>query len=232
MNALRPYIQAGVPIVGLEPSCAAVFRDELGELFPDNEDAKRLKKQTYLLSEFLTKVVKNYQPPPLPRKAIGHGHCHHKSIMGMDDEWAILKKMGVDATWPESSCCGMAGSFGFEAGLHYDVSIACGERALLPAVRQADPEALILANGFSCREQIEQTTDRRPLHLAQVIQMALHQDRPELVPPSADDAVLPGKTNVRELEKALLVGGAAVLGGVLLGMLTKRAGSSEGRARR
>jgi Fe-S oxidoreductase len=128
-----------------------------------------------MLSEFLQKVVKDYQPPPLHRKAVGHGHCHHKSIIGMDDELALLKKLEIDVSWPENSCCGMAGSFGFEAGDHYDVSIACGERHLLPAVRQANPDTLILADGFSCQEQIEQTTPRRALHLAQVLQMALRQ---------------------------------------------------------
>jgi Fe-S oxidoreductase len=175
MSSLRPYIQDGVPIVGLEPSCVTVFRDELCEMFPQNEDAKRLKSQTYVLSEFLQKVVKDFRVPPLNRKAIGHGHCHQKSIMGMDAEKELLKKIGVDVQWPESSCCGMAGSFGFEAGHHYDVSIACGEHRLLPAVRQADPETLIIADGFSCKEQIEQTTPRRAMHLARVLQMALHQ---------------------------------------------------------
>jgi Fe-S oxidoreductase len=217
MNTLRPHVQAGVPIVGLEPSCVAVFRDELGELFPDNEDAKRLQKQTYLLSEFLNKVVKDYQPPPLRRKAVGHGHCHHKSIMGMDDELALLQKMGVEMTWPESSCCGMAGSFGFEAGHHYDVSLACGERALLPAVRQASPDTLIIADGFSCQEQIEQTTPRRALHLAQVLQMALHKspdgpvgELPERSYPAVRQASLP------PLAKAgLVLGAGALLAGAL-----------------
>jgi FAD/FMN-containing dehydrogenase/Fe-S oxidoreductase len=175
MSTLRPHVQEGVPIVGLEPSCIAVFRDELGELFPENEDAKRLKSETYLLSEFLHKRVKDYQPPRLQRKAIGHGHCHHKSIMGMKDEEALLKEMGVDVTWPESSCCGVAGSFGFESGRHYDVSVACGERNLLPAVRDAAPDTLIIADGFSCQEQIGQTTSRQAMHFAQVVQMALHQ---------------------------------------------------------
>ena len=180
MDALRPQIQAGVPIVGLEPSCVAVFRDELGNLFPENEDAKRLRTQTYVLSEFLQQIAKDFEPPQLRRKAVGQGHCHHKSIMGMDDEKELLKRMGIDITWPESSCCGMAGSFGFEAGNHYDVSAACGERSLLPAVRAASPDTLIIADGFSCQEQIEQMTPRHALHLAQVLQMALHQERNEV----------------------------------------------------
>ena len=96
--------------------------------------------------------------------------------MGMDDEKAIMSKLGLDFELPEPSCCGMAGSFGFEPGDHYKVSMACGERILLPAVRQAKDDTLIIADGFSCHEQIAQGTGRRPLHLAQVIQMALHQN--------------------------------------------------------
>ncbi|HEY5315340.1 MAG TPA: FAD-binding and (Fe-S)-binding domain-containing protein, partial [Pirellulales bacterium] len=109
LHALQPQIQAGIPVVGLEPSCMAVFRDELLNLFPDDEDAKRLHKQSFLLSEFLNKHVDGYQPPRLERKALVHGHCHHKSIMGMSDETALLKKMGIDFEMPEPGCCGMAG---------------------------------------------------------------------------------------------------------------------------
>ncbi len=173
LDALRPQIQAGIPIVGLEPSCMAVFRDELTNLFPDDEDAKRLRRQAFLLSEFLNKKVEGYEPPQLSRKAIVHGHCHHKSIMGMDDEKSLLKKMGIDYEMPEPGCCGMAGSFGFEAGRHYDVSVACGEQRLLPAVRDADDRTLIIADGFSCQQQIAQTTNRQAMHLAQVMQLAL-----------------------------------------------------------
>jgi len=173
IETLRPQIEAGVPIVGLEPSCVAVFRDELGNLFPNDEDARRLSQQVYLLSEFLTHEAEDYQPPQLQRQAVVHGHCHHKAIMGMDAEAQVLSKLGLDYHVLDSGCCGMAGSFGFEAG-HYDVSLAVGEHELLPAVRQADKETLIIADGFSCREQIAQTTDRQALHLAQVLQTALH----------------------------------------------------------
>ncbi len=176
LDTLRPQIQASIPIIGLEPSCTAVFRDELLALFPNDEDAKRLSQQTYLLSEFLNSdEMKDYQPPRLERKALVHGHCHHKAIMGMKDEKEILKKIGLDCDMPDDGCCGMAGSFGFEAGRHYDVSVACGERVLLPKVREQDSETLIVANGFSCRQQIHQTTDRRALHLSQVLEMALRE---------------------------------------------------------
>jgi Fe-S oxidoreductase len=178
LDTLRPQIQAGVPIIGLEPSCTAVFRDELMNLFPNDEDAKRLSKQTFLLSEFLNSEMKDYQPPRLERKALVHGHCHHKAIMGMDDEKELLKKIGLDCDMPDDGCCGMAGSFGFESGGHYDVSVAVGQRVLLPAVRQQDLDTFIIANGFSCRQQITQTTDRQALHLAQVLEMAL-RDGPD-----------------------------------------------------
>jgi Fe-S oxidoreductase len=173
LDELRPQIRDGVPVVVLEPSCASVFRDELVNLFPDDEDAQRLCKQTYLLSEFLEQKVENYSPPKLARKALIHGHCHHKAVMSMTDEDAVLKKLEVDFEAPDDGCCGMAGAFGFERD-HYDVSIAVGERVLLPAVRLSAPETLLVSDGFSCREQIAQTTGRRALHLAEVIQLALN----------------------------------------------------------
>ncbi|MCL4486973.1 MAG: FAD-binding protein [Chloroflexi bacterium] len=176
LGTLGPQISAGVPIVGLEPSCVAVFRDELVGLFPNDEHARRLQQQTYTLGEFLEKKAREWPLPRLDRKALLHGHCHQKAIMKMDSEVATLSKLGVDLTVLDSGCCGMAGSFGFEKGDHYDVSIKAGERVLLPAVRQANAETLVVADGFSCREQIAQTTGCRALHLAQVIELALRHD--------------------------------------------------------
>jgi Fe-S oxidoreductase len=173
---LRQQIRDGIPIVGLEPSCVAVFRDELVNLFPHDEDARRLSKQTFLLSEFLVKEgweLPNSAKSLQKYKAIVHGHCHHKALMRMDDEETVLSKLGLDFKVLDSGCCGMAGAFGFEKN-HYDISMKVGERVLLPAVRNAPKETLIIADGFSCREQIAQSTDRRALHLAQVIQIALH----------------------------------------------------------
>jgi hypothetical protein len=106
-------------------------------------------------------------------KAVVHGHCQHKAVMGLTDEQKALSKLGLDYEILDSGCCGMAGAFGFEKE-KYDVSIKCGERILLPAVRSAPKDALIIADGYSYREQIAQTTDRKALHLAQVIQMAMH----------------------------------------------------------
>ena len=174
LDALRDDIRAGVPLVGLEPSCVAAFRDELVGLFPDDEDAARLAKQTFMLSEFLEH--EGFQPPSLRRRALVHGHCHQKSVMTMRSEEAVLRAMGVEYQLLDSGCCGMAGSFGFEAH-KYDVSVKAGERVLLPAVRAAAEDTLIIASGFSCHEQIVQLTGRRPMHLAEVLRMAMDDRR-------------------------------------------------------
>jgi Fe-S oxidoreductase len=170
LDALQPEIEAGVPIVGLEPSCVAVFRDELLNLFPDDERARRLSAQTFTLAEFL--VQRGWEPPRLEGTAVVHGHCHQHAVMGMNADRLLLDRLGLDWRLLDSGCCGMAGAFGFEKD-HYEVSMACAERALLPAVREAGAETLILADGFSCREQISQATGRRALHLAEVVRKAL-----------------------------------------------------------
>jgi len=171
LQALCEPIDAGVPIIVLEPSCASVFRDELCNLFPENPRAIRLRNQTYLLSEFLEHRAPGFQPPQLARKILLHGHCHHKALMKMDDEENLLRKMGVGLQTLDAGCCGMAGPFGFEKE-KYAVSQAVGERVLLPAVRRSQEETLIVSDGFSCREQIFQSTGRRALHLAEVLQLA------------------------------------------------------------
>ena len=171
LEVLRPAIRSGIPVVGLEPSCVTVFRDELTDLLHGDADAERLQKQTYVLSEFL-KQVKDYEPPRLERKATLHGHCHHKSVLDFESEQEILRDAGLECQVLDSGCCGMAGAFGYESD-HYEVGVQCGERVLLPAVRNASAQSLIIADGFSCREQILQQTDRKALHLAQVLQMAL-----------------------------------------------------------
>jgi len=172
LDTLRPYLAAGVPVVGLEPSCIAVFRDELINLFPEDDDARRLSRQSFLLGEFLHKQAPDWELPQIRRKALVHIHCHHRSIMGMSADAAVLTRLGLDVRILDSGCCGMAGAFGFEKE-HYDLSMRVGERVLLPAVRNAAQDTLIIADGFSCREQIAQGTGRRALHLAEVIHMAM-----------------------------------------------------------
>lgn len=153
-----------------------LIRDELVNLFPNNINAQRLKNQFYLFSEFLQKFAKDYEFKPMNRQALVHGHCHHKSILKFDDEAALLKRLGLDFKILDSGCCGMAGSFGFEKE-HYDISIKVGERVLIPAVKKAAEDTLIIANGFSCREQIRQTTQRDAHHLAQVVLMAIEESK-------------------------------------------------------
>jgi FAD/FMN-containing dehydrogenase/Fe-S oxidoreductase len=168
LDALAPQLEAGVPIVVLEPSCASVFRDELTNLLPNDPRAAKLRAQTYLLSEFLVKFARGWNPPQISRPIMVHGHCHHRATMSMTDEMAILRKTGAEVTLLDSGCCGMAGPFGFEAD-KYDISQTLGNRVLLPAVRAAASKTLIVADGFSCCEQITQNTAARPLHLAELL---------------------------------------------------------------
>jgi Fe-S oxidoreductase len=172
MEVLKPELDEGVPIVVLEPSCASVFRDELPNLFPGHEDARRLREATMTLSEFL--VHEKVDLPRLDRKALVQAHCHHSAVLRFGDEEKVLQSMGLEVEHPDSGCCGMAGAFGFEKGEKYEVSVRVGERVLLPKVREAERTTLIVADGFSCREQIAQSTHREALHLAQVLQMAMH----------------------------------------------------------
>jgi len=176
LEALRPEIRAGVPLVGLEPSCVAVFRDELPNLFPDDPDARRLAERTRLLSEFLVDGLDGWQPPTLQMDAVVHLHCHHRAVLDTGAEEEALSRLGLDYRVLDSGCCGLAGSFGFERD-KYEVSMAAGERVLLPAVREADPGTLVVTDGFSCRTQIEHGTGRRALHLAEVIELALEAGR-------------------------------------------------------
>jgi len=175
IGALFREIDEGIPILGLEPSCVAVFRDELKNLFPDDPRARRLTTLVSSLGEFLSKHADRLPPMTLRGKALVHGHCHQKALFGMDADRHVFDRLGLDYEIVESGCCGMAGSFGFERD-HYDVSQAVGEQRLLPRVRQATDDVLIIADGFSCREQIAQATNRRALHLADVLALARGRD--------------------------------------------------------
>ncbi|HEX5450113.1 MAG TPA: FAD-binding and (Fe-S)-binding domain-containing protein [Gaiellaceae bacterium] len=170
VDVMRDDIRAGTPLVGVEPSCVAVFRDELPRMLPNDEDALRLSKQTFHFAEFLEQ--REIEPPRLERPVLLHGHCHERATSGFEPTRRLLEKMGVELSEPDSGCCGMAGAWGYEAA-HYDVSVACAERVLLPAVRNAPPQALLVADGFSCRSQIEQlSSGRRAMHLAQLMRLA------------------------------------------------------------
>ena len=176
VDTLAPYIRAGLPMVGLEPSCTAVFRSDLGELFGRDQDADRLARQTRTLAELLTERAPDFTPRIAggPVDAIVQRHCHQHAVLGATADEKLMEAVGLRAENLRSGCCGLAGNFGMTPG-HRDVSLACAEQALLPAVRAADPRTVVLADGFSCRTQIEDAhTGRRAVHLAEVLNAAVH----------------------------------------------------------
>ncbi|MGB7819252.1 MAG: FAD-linked oxidase C-terminal domain-containing protein [Ornithinibacter sp.] len=173
LGVLREDLRAGVPVVGLEPSCTAVFRADGPELLVGDEDMRRLSLQTRTLAELLAEKAPDWTPPRLDVSAVVQTHCHQHAVMGTDPDDSLMEAAGIDADRLGSGCCGLAGNFGFEDG-HYEVSRAAGERVLLPAVREASDDTVVLADGFSCRTQVEQCdTGRHALHLAQLLASGL-----------------------------------------------------------
>lgn len=177
MAALAPALASGTPIVGLEPSCLLALRDEFYSLGLDGAQVGRLGKQVFLFEEFLMREQNKGLKLPLKslagQKALVHGHCHQKAFGAMKSVRKVLGSIpGLEFELLESSCCGMAGSFGLEAE-HFEASMAMGELGLLPAVRAADANTLILADGFSCRHQIHDGTGRRAQHIALLLRDAL-----------------------------------------------------------
>ena len=171
LDALAPQLQANTPIVVLEPSCATVFREESLNLLANDaryaEPARKLAAQTFLLSEFLVQKADHYTPPDRhDQRILVHGHCHQKPRM--TEEVELLRASGAQVELLDSGCCGMAGPFGFEKD-KYTISTALANRVLMPAVERAEKGTVIVTNGFSCREQISQLSDRRAVHLSQVL---------------------------------------------------------------
>jgi FAD/FMN-containing dehydrogenase/Fe-S oxidoreductase len=179
VSALAPHVRSGALVLGLEPSCTAVFRADARELLGYDEDVERLRRQTVTLAELLHSHTPGWEPPRWSGTVHVQTHCHHHAVLGTEHDHELLKRMGVDLDVLDSGCCGLAGNFGFERG-HYEVSEACAERALLPAVRAADPADVILADGFSCRTQLEQSDSggRRGIHLAQLLHAAAFRQLP------------------------------------------------------
>ncbi|MEM5292120.1 FAD-binding and (Fe-S)-binding domain-containing protein [Paraburkholderia sabiae] len=173
VGELAEDILHGVPVVGLEPGCLSVFKDELLKQLPDEPMAKKLSAQTFLFSDFL--ALTEFKWPRLDADVIVHGHCHQKSIFGMKGEAALLDKLGVRWKLLDTGCCGMAGAFGFDSK-HYELSILIGEEKLLPIVREVPDSTIVVSNGFSCREQIVQGTGRKSLHIAQLALNSLRQE--------------------------------------------------------
>jgi hypothetical protein len=170
LDAIAPQIEAGLPFIFLEPSCASIFKDEALELFPNDERAQKMSKLVWLLADWLAAKAPDWVDGRLKgAQVILHGHCHHKAVFGgPKSEIALLRKAGAHVETIETTCCGMAGPFGFEAD-KIEVSKAIANLGLLPAVKAAGPMTLIVADGFSCREQIAQLSDREGLHFAEIL---------------------------------------------------------------
>jgi Fe-S oxidoreductase len=170
VNALSPYAEQGIPIIGLEPSCLLTLRDEYPDLV-DDPRARTLSQNAFLIDEFLAKETDRIREWRLELGAgevLFHGHCHQKALVGSAPSLRVLRSIpGIRATEIDSGCCGMAGAFGYEKE-HYEVSVAIGERCLIPAVKQA-PDALIVADGVSCRQQLLHTTGRNAIHLVELL---------------------------------------------------------------
>lgn len=175
LNALAPYAERGLPIIGLEPSCTLTFRDEYLDLLPNHSHAHRVAQQSLLIEEFITQNADKFAPL-FPQSAttnqksqiLIHGHCYQKALTGTDALLVMLRLTGAEAREINSGCCGMAGSFGYEAE-HYELSIKIGEERLFPAVRAANSETVVAASGVSCRHQITAGTQRAALHPIQVL---------------------------------------------------------------
>jgi len=203
LDVLRDHVRAGTPVVGMDPSCLAVFKDELRKMLPHDDDAARLARNAYHFAEFFTTF--GIKPPKLRGEALLWGHCHHRATGGMEPEKQVLEQMGLVVRDLKGGCCGLAGSWGFENG-KYAISMDCGEQALLPAVREASADTLIVANGFSCKTQIADAgTGRRAMHAGQVMAMALRPPDPPRRPQP------PASRRVARIGAAAAAGPAAYL---------------------
>jgi FAD/FMN-containing dehydrogenase/Fe-S oxidoreductase len=213
LATLEPHLRDGVPVVGAEPSCVASFRDELPGLFPHNQDALRLSLQTLTVAEFLDRHAPDWDAPRLARRAVVHGHCHQEATMGLEAEQELYRRLGLDFEVLDSGCCGLAGSFGFEAE-HDELSRQIGEHKLMPMVREAGADTLVIADGFSCKTQVKEMTDRRPLHTAQVIKMAMEHGA-EGVPGNHPERAFPDVVlSDRRLRAALAAAGVGAAAAV------------------
>jgi Fe-S oxidoreductase len=221
LEVLRDEVRSGTPVVGMEPSCLAVFKDELTGMLPHDDDARRLRDNALHWSEFFERY--EVDVPKVARQALLWGHCHHKATGGMDPEVELLRRMGLDVEEASGGCCGLAGSWGFEHGKH-EISLACGEQGLLPAVRDAADATVVVANGFSCKTQIEQAgVGRRALHVAQVMKLARERGPEGHTPGRPEDVYVESRPPAPKALKrkraltlvALAAGVLTVVGGVL-----------------
>ncbi len=182
ITRLAEHVRAGGYVVGLEPSCTAMFRADAAELFPDDQDVLRLRDHVVTLAELLEQHTPGWQPPPIARQVLAQVHCHQHAVMGCEADADVLTKAGARFEHLQSGCCGLAGNFGFQRG-HHEVSVACAEQVLLPRLREAPGDAVVLADGFSCRTQIHELDSggREAMHLAELLAAAtdLPAEHPE-----------------------------------------------------
>jgi len=171
LDVLAPAVAAGMPVVVLEPSCAAALRGDLAAVLPDDPRAGPVAAGIRTFAELLDERAPHWSPPSVDVDAIVQTHCHQHAVLGFDADRRLLDRAGIRADVPDAGCCGLAGNFGFERG-HYPVSMAVGELALLPAIRAADPGAVVVADGISCRLQIAHGTGRPAYHLAEILARA------------------------------------------------------------
>jgi Fe-S oxidoreductase len=175
MASVSPYVERGVPVLGLEPSCLFSFRDEFPAMLKSDRTA-RLASRSFLIDEFLARETEDgltLPLKPLARRALLHGHCHQKAFGALGATEALLRLVPeLEVETIESSCCGMAGSFGYAADT-IDVSLQMAELSLLPAVRRADANAIVVADGTSCRHQIQDGTAREAVHAIRVLAASL-----------------------------------------------------------
>jgi Fe-S oxidoreductase len=177
LDLMEPVLAAGLPVVVLEPSCAAALRTDLPELLHDDPRAARLASAVVTFAQALERLAPDWTPPGVNRPVVGQTHCHQHAVLGDAADRRLREAVGLTGEL-SGGCCGLAGDFGFTEG-HFEVSKACAEDQLLPAVAAAPDGAVVLADGFSCRTQLEQLAGRSARHLAEVLAEALERARGE-----------------------------------------------------
>ncbi|MCH7653617.1 MAG: anaerobic glycerol-3-phosphate dehydrogenase subunit C, partial [Chloroflexi bacterium] len=177
VDAIYPYVSQGAKLVGIEPSCILSFKDDYPDLLPDDPKARAVADNTMLIEEFVIHAQESdgaslkFTNPP--SRIMLHGHCHQKAMVGTGPAMSVLRSLpGCEVSEIPSGCCGMAGSFGMEKE-HYDISMSIGEQVLFPSIRAQDGEFVVVAEGISCRQQIEHGTGKRSKHLVEVLADAL-----------------------------------------------------------
>jgi Fe-S oxidoreductase len=231
VEILSGHVDAGGLVVGLEPSCAAVFRSDAAELFPHDREVARLAGATVTLAGLLRQHTPGWRPPRLERDALVQVHCHQHAVLGDEPDLALMRDMGLRAERLDSGCCGLAGNFGFQPG-HREVSEACAERVLLPRLRESTVDTVLLADGFSCRTQVHELDGggREGVHLAEVLRAALHGDPAATGrTPEQDYARRPAAPSAAARVTALASAGSGVVAATLLARAAIRRRRARGR---